>query len=123
MAILVHQSAGTADLAQPLQGAAPAACRASFNRRQDVRVGEADDCRDVARFGGGQVPIEQIPTRRRIGGRHHHDDLIDVGDDHLLQQRTRLFETPGAVRGGAREFVPARMNGGDHAAAIFGPIE
>ena len=53
-------------------------------RRRQVGLGQAQDRRQPAGVGGDQRPLDEAGARRRVGQRHHDQQLVGVGDHHPL---------------------------------------
>ena len=49
---------------------------------REIGLGQAQDRDQPAGVGRDQRPIDQPGARRRVGQRHHDQQLIGVGDDH-----------------------------------------
>ena len=50
----------------------------------EVGFGQAQDRNQPAGIGGDERPIDQPGARRRVGKRHHDQQLVGVGHDHPL---------------------------------------
>src|SRR5262249_51721173 len=69
-----------------------------------VGLVQANDRRDAALLGAGEVAVDQVRLEVRLDERDDDDHLIDVGDDDLL-----------APLGGARQQAVPRLDALDHA--------
>ena len=49
---------------------------------REVGLGQAQDREQSTGVGRDQRPVDQTGARRRVGQRHHDQQLIGVGDDH-----------------------------------------
>jgi hypothetical protein len=50
----------------------------------EVGLVEANQRRDAALLGAGEIAIDQVRFQIRLDQRHDDDDLIDVGDQDML---------------------------------------
>ena len=56
-------------------------------RVDEVGLVQAEDRRDAALLGAGEVAVDQVRLQVRLDQRHDDDDLIDVGDQDVLPPR------------------------------------
>ena len=50
-------------------------------RRGEIGLGQTQDRAQPAGVGGDQCALDQAGARRRVGQRHHDEQLVGVGDD------------------------------------------
>ena len=74
-------------------------CSANGCRGRQVGLGQAQDGPEAAGVGGDQRAVHQSGARRRVGQRHHHQQLVGVGHHHP-------FGGVGVIGGAAQHRSP-----------------
>src|SRR5690606_15286934 len=79
----------------------------NIGRVHQIELIEADHRTDVILLGGQQIAIDQRRFESRLGTAGHDQQVIDIGDNHML-----------APAAGAAEHAVTRLDALDHSAVV-----